>query len=189
MMSPQFTPNMRLAMVIVLLMVVQVSYAQHFPRVASILDNPDGTYAVTLDNYTGSLQSIAEAIQPKKNKRKETTDHTTLEMSFRVFQRAAVGNRPFGKIRYKILLQESNGLITCTFTDFNFKKYERSARYGRMMEVKGRGQQISSLEESLNEVQWGTVRWKMEQEVGKYHNKFLAFEPLEDHSDTTQQDR
>lgn len=176
-------------MVIISLMVVQLSYAQNFPRVKSILENPKGEYSMVIGSNKESLGAIAENIQPKKNKRKLVDDQIILDMSFRVFQRAAVGSRPFGKIRYQIQLQESNGLITCTFMDFDFKKYERSARYGRMMEVKGKGQAIGSLEESLNEVQWGTVQWRMDQEVGKYQSRFLAFESLVDNSDTTQQDK
>ena len=188
-MSPQFTPSLRLSMVLVWLVAIQVSYAQHFPRVQSILDHPEEIYAFTIANDTGSLQSIAEKMQPKKHKRKLQDDQATLQMSFRVLQRVAIGNRPFGKIRYKIRLQEFNGLIICTFTDFNFKKFERSARYGRMMEVKGRGEKIGDLEKSLNEVQWGTVRWRLEQEVGRYHQRFLAYESVASHSDITQPDR
>ncbi len=188
-MSPHITPKYRLIMVLVFYMILNVVSAQNFPRVNAILENQHGEYVVTLENYAESIQAIAETLQPKKNKRKHDADQTTLEMSFRVYQKAAVGNRPFGKIRYQIRLEESGGLITCTFSEFNFKKYERSARYGRMMEVKGRGEQIASLEKSLNELEWGKVRWRMEQEVGKYHSQFLSFETTVDHSDTTQQDK
>lgn len=169
-------------MMIISLMVIQLSHAQNFPRVKSILESPKGEYSVVIGGKMESLETIAVNIQPKKNKRKLVDDQVILEMSFRVFERAAVGSRPFGKIRYQIQLQESNGLIACTFMGFDFKKYERSARYGRMMEVRGRGEKIADLEESLNEVQWGTVRWRMEQEVGTYRNKFLAFESLDNHA-------
>ncbi|MDW3191213.1 MAG: hypothetical protein R8G66_02575 [Cytophagales bacterium] len=189
MMSPQITPTLRLYMVLVLLMVVPAAYAQHFPHVQSILDHPDGEFSIKLNTYSGSLASIAEAIQPKKNKMKMQGDEASLDMSFRVFQRAAVGNRPFAKIRYKIHLRDNGSSITCTFSEFNFKKYERSARYGRMIEEKGNGVAISSAEANLNEVQWGMVRWKMDQEVAKYMNRMLAFESQLDHADTTQQDK
>lgn len=167
-------------MVLAMLMSVQVLVAQHFPRVKAILENPDLEYTMVIDNTVQSLQSIAETIQPKKSKRALQRDEATLEMSFRVFQRAAVGSRPFGKIRYKIYLRKTGEDVTCTFGDFDFKKYERSARYGRMMEVKGKGQEIPELEGILNEIQWGTVRWRMDDEVNKYQNRLLAFESRKD---------
>lgn len=188
-MTPQITPTLRLYMVLVLLMVIQVSYAQHFPHVQSILDHPEGEYSIKINSYSGSLTFIAESLQPKKSKRKIKGDEAVLDMSFRVYQRAAVGKRPFAKIRYKIHLQDNGTSVACTFSDFNFKKYERSARYGRMIEEKGKGEAISSVEAELNEVQWGTVRWRMDQEVAKYMTRMLAFESQEDHADTTQQDR
>lgn len=176
MMTPQITPPLRLYMVLVLLMLVQVAYAQHFQHVQSILDNPKGEYSIKLNQYSGSLTSIAESLQPKKNKRKLQGDEAHLDMSFRIFKQAAVGNRPFAKIRYKIHLKNNGTSVFCTFSDFNFKQYERSARYGRMIEEKGKGKAINSVAADLNEIEWGTVRWRMEQEVAKYMNRMLAFE-------------
>lgn len=188
-MSSQSTPILRLAVIGLLLAAVNLSYAQHFPRTKSILESPDGTYSMIVQNHVGSLESIAESLQPKKNKRKFVGDEVTLSMSFRVYQQAAVGNRPFAKIRYKIHLKKIGEDLTCTFSDFNFKQYERSARYGRMIEEKGKGRAIQRVEESLNEIQWGTVRWRMDQEVGKYLNRMLAFESAKTASPTTERDR
>ncbi len=188
-MSSQSTPLLRLAMIGLLLIAVNLSSAQQFPRVNAILESPDGTYAMLIENHAGSLESIAESLQPRKNKRKLKGNEAILTMSFRVYQQAAVGNRPFAKIRYKIHLQKTGEDVACTFSDFNFKQYERSARYGRMIEEKGKGRAIQSVEESLNEIQWGTVRWRMDQEVGKYLNKMLAFESIENPSDTTDRDQ
>lgn len=186
-MSSQITPKLRLAIIGLLLVGANLSYAQQFPRVSSILDSPDGTYSMVISKHMGSLESIADALQPKKNKRELRGDEATLTMSFRVYQRAAVGNRPFAKIRYKIHLQKTGEDVACTFSDFNFKRYERSARYGRMIEEKGKGRAIQAVEESLNEIQWGTVRWRMDQEVGKYLNRMLAYEYVDDSTRSTRE--
>ncbi|MEQ9425087.1 MAG: hypothetical protein RJQ09_11755 [Cyclobacteriaceae bacterium] len=134
--------------------------AQDWPIAAQIIETDE--YQVSYESTEKSLEALALTLQDKKKKVNLNEEKAIIEMDYSVYEDAMVGTRPFGKIRYQIILELLNEELICTFQDFTFRKIERNPRYGKLEEVKGRPKPLSSIHGKLNEVQIGIVRWKTE---------------------------
>ncbi len=129
---------------------------------SEFIETPDEVYEVQLILPNADIETIARDLQPRNKKYRLAENEVVINMSFVVYEAAAIGERPYGRIRYKILLQQRENKLSCIFKDFTFKKIERNARYAKLEEVGGRPIAISTAKSRLSEDQWSIVRWKTE---------------------------
>ena len=139
--------------------------AQDFWDRSSFIES-DSDYEVAMTLPGADMMTIASTIEPRKRYRKHVGDKIVLSQSYLVYEKAAIGNRAFGKVRYEIHLRKEGDQVLCSFSDFTFSPYERSARYGRMMESREDPKPISTVKDDMNEIQWGLIRYRTSQEIG-----------------------
>ncbi len=150
-----------LTLIIPLLLGSQV-YGQSLWKESEFIEFPDGTYEFKITHP--DFKSIISAFAPGKKDMDIIDDGVVIHKSFVVYEKVLIGKRPFGKIRYDVLIREDDGNATCQFANYRFSRYERSARYARMMESR-QSTGIHNAKVKLNEVQWGTIRWSVSQSI------------------------
>jgi len=129
---------------------------------SQFIERPNATYHIEIFPINNDLSSIAANLQTKKKKIQVSENEALIDMTFVVYESAAIGKKPFGRIRYKIQLNQDSNRLTCLFKDFAFRKIERNARYAKLEEVGGRPKDISTVKQSLTKTQWEIIRWKTE---------------------------
>lgn len=141
----------------------QDSYGQGFKdqwTTSAFIEEPDGEYHVTIKSDDRPMEEIVKQLQPKKRKYKIEGESASIAMTYVVYEKAILGTRPFGRIRYNIELQRDSEHLNCSFKDFTFHKIEKSARYAKFEEVRGKPKGIASAKQQLDETQWSILRWK-----------------------------
>lgn len=139
----------------------RVTQAQNLWEGSQFIEYPDSSYQVKILAPTADLKAITKELQPKRKKTKILENEAILSMTYVVYEHAAIGQRSFGRIRYKINIKKDGSLLIGHFKDFTFKKIERSARYGKLEEV-GRPKQLFNAKDHLTKAQWEIIRWKTE---------------------------
>ncbi len=167
-------PKPKFGLVLMMLIGTIVGYGQN------PLIHRAGTFETRLYMPNADVEEISQTLQSKRKKREVNGDVARLDHSFVLYQQSAYGKRPFGKVYYQLELQKSGNHLICRFADFRFREYKRSARYGRMMEVRSEPKSVESMQAELNEVQWGTLQWRMERVMGEQLRTILSMKEEED---------
>ncbi len=147
---------------LLLVLLENSGYSQELWKGSEFIESPDGIYETRFSLVESDLTPIAQELQPSRRKYKIIEDSAVIEMSYVVYEAAAIGERPFGRIRYIINLNQMGDFLDCRFENFTFKKIERNPRYAKLEEVRGRPVEISAAKKSLSKDQWKIVRWKTE---------------------------
>lgn len=129
---------------------------------SAFIEEPNGSYNTHFKIPEENLETIARSLQPKKKKFRVEGDMALIEMTYAVYEKAVLGTRPFGRIRYNIILKQDDQGLACSFQDFTFRKIERNPRYAKLEEVRGKPKMISTVRNDLSDAQWSILRWKTE---------------------------
>ncbi len=147
-----------------------------FSQVNQVVKFAEGDYRLQLYLPEADLSSLAMELQPKKKSRYVSENNAVMDFDFVVYHRTSHGHRPFGKIRYSLKVKSQGDLLHCQFYNFRYSEYRRSARYGRMMEVRTKPKTMESARTELNEVQWGTLQWRLEKAIGHKVKSLLSLD-------------